>query len=115
MNRWKLTEEVKNKYKPIIAEFLNKMRVLTVEEIEKMDNKEFTLHLSDTKLRPYTLLELMKDFGYENVEFNDNGWELDFWISIQNNAEEYNSTCEKLCIHGCGMTFELNLSVSEFM
>ncbi len=115
MNRWQLTDEVKNKYKPIIKEFLDKMKSLTVDEIEQMDNEEFTLCLSDTELRPYTLLELLKEFGYGDEEFDDNGWELDFWIRIQNDKETYDSTCEKLCIHGCGMTFELNLSVSEFM
>lgn len=115
MNRWTLTEEVKEKYKPIIQEFLNKMESLTGEQIESMDNDEFCLELSDTELRPYTLLELMKEFGYGDENFDDNGWELDFWIDITKSEGSYPSTSERLCIHGCGMTFELNLSVKEFM
>lgn len=114
MNRWELTDEVRTKFKPIIQSFLNKMESLTIEQIENMDNKEFCLNLSDTELRPYTLLQLMKEFGYDNEEFQNNGWELDFWIDISRDGS-YPSTCEDLCIHGCGMTFELNLSVKEFM
>lgn len=114
MNRWELTDKVKEKYKPIIQEFLNKMENLTCKEIEKMDNEEFCLNLSDTELRPYTLLQLMKEFEYGNEKFDDNGWELDFWIDISKNSS-FESTSERLCIHGCGMTFELNLSVKEFM
>lgn len=114
MNRWRLSEDIKEKYKPIIQEFLTKMENLTYDEIENMDNEEFCLKLSDTELSPYTLLELMREFEYENEEFKDNGWELNFWITISKNTS-YPSTCEELCIHGCGMTFELNLSVKEFM
>jgi hypothetical protein len=115
MNRWILSDEVKEKYKPIIQQWLNKMEKLTKDEIDKMDNKEFCIELSDTELRPYTLLELMHELKYGEDEFDDNGWELDFWINIVKKGKYYPSGCEKLCIHGCGMTFELNLSVKEFM
>lgn len=90
------------------------MESLTCEQIETMDNEEFCLKLSDTELHPYTLLNLMKEFGYGDEEFDNNGWELDFWINISKGGS-YPSTCENLCIHGCGMTFELNLSIKEFM
>lgn len=115
MNRYELSKDVKEKYKPIVEEFLNKMKSLNNYEIEYMNNEEFRLELSDTELRPYTLLELMREFGYGDEEFEDNGWQLDFWINIEDKEESYPSTCEVLCIHGCGITFELNLSVREFM
>ena len=114
INRWELTSEVKEKYTPIVREFLNKLDNMTIEKIEKADNSEFTLDLSDTELRPYTLLELMKTLGYGDEEFEDNGWELDFWIYISNNEAKSQLT-EELCIRGCGMTFELNLSHIEFV
>jgi hypothetical protein len=90
------------------------MENLSGDEIEYMDNEKFCLKLSDTELSPYTLLELMREFGYGDEEFDNNEWELDFWINISKDGS-YPSTCENLCIHGCGMTFELNLSVKEFM
>ena len=91
------------------------MEALSYEEIKELDSEEFTLNFSDTKLVPFTLMKLLEEFGYENVEFNDNGWELDFWIYASRENVTFPSTCEKLCIHGCGMTFELNLSLQEWL
>lgn len=112
MNRWELTKEVKEKYKPIVEEFLNKIDKMSTKKIENSENEVFTIDLSDTELRPYTLQELMKEFGYENVEFDDNGWELDFWIRMNRNSEKLT---DRICINGCGMTFELNLTIDGFM
>lgn len=116
-NRWKLSNEMKEKCLPIVKGFIDKMEALTPEQIENMSNEEFKIELSDTGLRPYTLLELMGELGYDKdgAKFDDNGWELDFWISINKKGVYFPSSCERMCIHGCGMTFELNLSVSEFM
>lgn len=111
MNRWTLTEEVKKKYKPIIEEFLNKIENMSDEEIENSENEVFSIDLSDTELRPYTLQELMKEFGYDDSEFDDNGWELDFWINM---TRKGNKLTDKICISGCGMTFELNLTIDGF-
>ena len=113
MNKWNLSEDVRNEYKPIIERFLNKMETLSYDEFEELDSEEATIDFSDTRLSPYTLLELLREFGYEDAEFDRNGWELDFWIYISREDMEFPSTCENLCIHGCGMTFELNLSLQS--
>ncbi len=115
MNRWNLSKDVRNEYMPIIEEFLNKMQALSYDEFEVLSSEEVTIDFSDTRLAPYTLLELLREFGYEDAEFNNNGWELDFWIDISKENMEFPSTCEKLCIHGCGMTFELYLSLQNHM
>ena len=108
MNRWELTDDVRKEYKSIIEELLIKTRDLTDNEIEHMHNEEFTIDLSDTELRPYTLVKLMEsEFGYTDAEFDDNGWELDFWIKMSPPNNKYT----KICINGCGMTFELKLTV----
>lgn len=112
MNRWELIKEVKEKYTPIIEEFLNKIENMSTEEIENSENEVFTIEFSDTELRPYTLLKLMEEFGYKEIEFNNNGWELDFWIRM---SKECNKITDKICIEGCGMTFELKLTIDEFI
>ena len=114
MNRWTLTDDVKEEYYEVVENFLNKLESLTTEQIENMDNDEFTIDLSDTKLRPYTLLELMREFGFGDAEFDDNGWELDYWIRISREGSN-NNTTSSMYIHGTGMTFELNLTSAEFM
>lgn len=57
MNRWNLTEEVKQKYTPVVKEFLESLKVPS----EELREKDF----SDTELNPYTLWELLESLGYE--------------------------------------------------
>ena len=97
MNRWALTEEVEDKYKPIIQKFIEK-----VEESDYIDDEEF-LNLSDTELNPYTLWELLKNLGYEKDEIDNNGWELDFWIEFKKEG------FKNIVVEGTGITFELKL------
>lgn len=49
-NRWELTNEVREKDKPIIKDFHDKMKTLSVSKIESMDNEEFRLQRSDAEL-----------------------------------------------------------------
>ena len=112
MNRWHLTDEVREKIKPLLTEYLNKVESVTVEEIEYMSNEELGLDLSDKGINPSQLEDLLKEFGYEVTNRDDNGWELDFWIDMRRKDEKtFDSTCEHLVISGCGMTFELKIYI----
>lgn len=97
MNRWKLTDELRKEYKPIVESF--------IDDVERNDpdgeliERDFT----DTKLNPSTLGYLIEELGYERVNQDDNGWELDFWIYYHKNGYK------PIQIKGCGMTFELIL------
>ena len=103
MNRWKLTEELKNEYLPVIKNFINKLESIDPEESRNYLKKDF----SDTKLNPSKLKELLEILGYEETDMDTNGWEWDFWITMS--KEGY----KDISINGCGMTFELLLSETE--
>lgn len=112
MNRWHLTDEIIEKFKPILSEYLNKVENVTIEQMEKMSNEELGLDFSDKGINPSQLVDLLKDFGYEDENYDDNGWELDFWITMKRRKGEFfESGCETLIIAGCGMTFELKLYI----
>jgi len=97
-NRWKLEDEVKKKYTPIIQEFINNLEASSsIDELMEID-------LSDTELNPHTLEELLKDLGYEQANRSDNGWQLDFTITMKKD------NFKPLSINGIGIIFELNLS-----
>lgn len=115
MNRWKLTEDVKVEYRPIVEKFIDKLQSISSEEVESINEEVLVFDFSDTKLNPYTLCLLLEELGYIKYDQEDNGWELDFKIYLKKIGENYPSTCEKLCVYGCGMTFELMLSVSELI
>lgn len=104
MNRYKLTDEVRKKYLPIIKEHTEKIRNCNLEE---MDRYDVSLNLSDTGLNPYTLGKLLEELGYEKVDVDKNGWEMDFWITYEK------SGCPPIQVRGTGITFELFLSGCE--
>lgn len=103
MSYWNLTEEIKNKFKPIVEEYLNQLENEEITE-EQWDG----IDLTNKGINPIQLKELLEEeFGYEDDCFDSNGWEHDFWQYMNNdNRKNY---AKKLCIGGCGMTFELNL------
>lgn len=107
MNRWKLTEEIKDTIKPLVREWLDK-----VESVECAN--EIALDLSGMNINPSQLEELMEGFGYEKTSMERNGWEMDFWIYMnRTDCKRFESGCENIVISGCGMTFSLMLSVRE--
>lgn len=112
MNRWHLTDEVRNKIRPLLIEYFDKVENVTVEQVEYMTNEELGIDLSDKGINPSQLEDLLKEFGYEVIRRDDNGWELDFWIDIRRtDGKFFDSGCEHLVISGCGMTFELKIYI----
>lgn len=102
-NRYELTKEIKDKWVPVIKNFLDILDNWK-PEYENDDIKKTELDLSDTGLNPYTLKELLiNEFGYkeDDDKFDTNGWQMDFWIYL--NKPNHVS----LCITGTG---ELHLS-----
>lgn len=114
MNRWILTDEIRDKIKPLLTEYFNKVENVTTEQVEKMTNEELGIDLSDKGINPSQLVDLLKEFGYEETNRDDNGWELDFWIYMRRTDGKYfDSDCEHLVVSGCGMTFELKIYIED--
>ena len=113
MNRWLLTDEIREKIKPILVEYFNKVENATVEQLENMSNEECGIDLSGKGINPYQLENLLEEFGYEVNDRDRNGWELDFWIHMKRtDGKTFVSGCENLVIAGCGMTFELMIYIN---
>lgn len=104
MNRYQLNEKIKELYLPIVKEHIDKIESLNLEE-ESPYNIE--LDLSDSPLNPYTLWGILEELGYERMDQDDNGWQMDFWIYFEKES------CRELIVRGCGITFELILSGEE--
>ena len=119
VNRWKLTEEMREKWRPVVEEWLKNLEDMTEEEVKELaenSNKEelearFKLDLSDKELNPSRLSYLLRELGYEDDETEDNGWQWDFWWTYKKEGVSFPSGCEALKISGTGATFELVLSV----
>ena len=110
MSRQKVTKEVEDKYIDIIGKFLNEVDSKTAKDIEAMEDDSFVLPLSDTELNPFTLQKILEqNFGFEQDNRDDNGWEMDFWIDLHRDTD---GLTKRVCISGEGITFALNLEVN---
>lgn len=103
MNTYCLNDEVREKFKPQVEEFIS---LLEEEKIEELD-----LDLTFKGISPMQLKELLEELGYEDMDLDTNGWEHDFWWYFNNpNKKGY---AKKLCISGCSMAFEMKLYAYE--
>ena len=101
MSRWELTEAVKEKYVPIVERYIKE-----IEEEEFPEDIE-ALDFSDTELNPYTLWKLLEGLGYKHDDTDQNGWEMDFWLSFKKDGHK------TLTIKGTGITFSLKLTIRQ--
>jgi hypothetical protein len=97
-NRYTLTDEVKQKYTPIVEGFINTLQFMIPGH---------TIDLSDTALTPFTLVKILQNMGYEEEDQTSNGWQLDYWITLTK------EDCKSLYIKGAAITFELILAEKE--
>ena len=115
MNRWVLTDEIREQIKPLLQGYFDKVENVTFEQLENMKTTDrFEFDLSDKGINPYQLETLLKEFGYETDDRDDNGWERDFWIYMsRKDTKHFISGCENIVIMCCGMTFELKIYIPD--
>lgn len=99
MSSWKVTEEIREKYNPVILEFLDQIETISF-------NDSFGIDLSNEQINPFTLKLLLEEIGYELTDQSSNGWQMDFWLTME--KDRYRT----LCISGTGITFTLKLSTN---
>ena len=102
-NRYNTTEEQKQKFIPIIQEFINRIESASEDEVYSIQ-----LNLTDQGINPYQIWSLLNDLGYEDDYVDHNGWELDFWIKFEKEG------FKTITMTGTGITFEVLLEVQEW-
>lgn len=102
MNTWGITDEIRNKFKPIVEEHIKK-----AEEADEFRELELTFQ----GISPAQLKDLMVELGYEEESMDNNGWQWDFWIEMINESKA--GISRRACISGCGMAFSLVLAIGE--
>lgn len=92
-NRWEATQEQREKFIPILQEFINKAL--------KTPNTKECIDFYNQGVSPYQLKSILEDdLGFEDSGFDSNGWEFDFWITMSKDGTNF-------MIAGTGMTFEM--------
>lgn len=96
-NRYTLSDQVRDKWTPVIKRLLEAIEA----DPKAAYNKELVFDFSDTELNPATVGEILEALGYYEVDREDNGWQMDFWI---NYGKE--DGFKPITISGTGVTFE---------
>lgn len=97
-NRWEVTQEQKDKFIPMINEFIEKMK--------ENPNKTASIDFYNQGISPTQLKDILIDeLGFEYKDMDRNGWEMDFWITLSKDGIDY-------MIAGTGMTFEMVLRLA---
>lgn len=92
-NRWVSTQEQKEKVIPMIKEFMEKVR--------KNPKTEECIDFYKQGISPAQLKDILEtELGFEEVDFDSNGWEWDFWLTMRKDNIDY-------LIAGTGMTFDV--------
>ena len=103
MANWNLTDKQRKDIKPLVEEFLDR-----IESLEDLGGETVCLDLTFKEISPAQLKDLFEELGYEGGDFDSNGWQYDFWQYMLNHKKD---NTHKICICGCGMTFELKIMV----
>ena len=102
MNRWDLTDEIRNGIGVKIKDWLNDIETNFDFLQEKKNCAE--LDLTDCGINPYQLESFLEELGFEDYDSDKNGWEMDYWIYFRRNGF-------KIHISGTGIIHELKLVV----
>lgn len=96
-----LTQEEKDHYKPIIQGI--------IEELIKTRNFD-SIDLTDfDELSPYLMWELLEELGWENTDYDSNGWEQDTWTYFTKKGQDFAS----IVLFSCGMTFNMSIALCD--
>lgn len=102
MNRWDLTDEIRNGIGVKIENWLDYVETNFYILQEEKNYEE--LDLTDCGINPYQLCEFLKELGFERYNWDDNGWKMDYWIYFRRNGF-------KTYVSGIGIIHELKLVV----
>lgn len=101
-NRYYATEEQKEKFIPILQDFIDRIEAASEEEVYSIQ-----LNLTDKGINPAQVWDILNVLGYEDEYLDHNGWELDFWIKFEK------EDCRTITMSGTGITFEVLLKVVQ--
>lgn len=102
--RWDLTDEIRNGIGVRIKDWLDDIE--TNFHILQEEKDEEELDLTDCGISPYQLCEFLKELGFERYDWDDNGWEMDYWYWIYFKRNGF-----KIHISGTGIIHKLKLVV----
>lgn len=105
-NRWHLTEERKAELTKLVLATINKIASFEVTEDSAETRYEVGTDFSDIGVGPYHIIQILKDLGYKEDDYSDNGWEMDYWFHFRHPDS---TKFPPLCLSGTAIIHEVYL------
>lgn len=102
MNRWGLTDKIRNGIGVKIKDWLDYVEA-NFHILQEEKNEE-ELDLTDCGINLYQLCKFLEELGFKRYDSDDNGWGMDYWIYFRRNGFE-------TYVKGTGIIHELKLVV----
>lgn len=87
-NRYFLTKELEEEFKPKVLDFIKKINDMEVDK-----RSSLKLDLSDTQMNPSRLGNLLIKMGYSDDEYDENS--RDYWTYFNHTDSDMPSLCMK--------------------
>lgn len=104
-NRWNLDDDKKEQIKSMIIAHISKIAKYEL----KADNDsrwDVSLDLSELPgVGPYHIENILKELGYENNNYDTNGWQMDYWFHFIHQDKKF----PPLCLQGTAIIHEMYL------
>lgn len=81
--------------------------------IKKFVNKEINEY-STHGIWPSIIVNLLEGEGYEKINFDCNGWQWDYWITMTKQGDYHEGIVDKITISGSGYYGNFGLSREQF-
>lgn len=104
-NRWNLDDDKKEQVKAIIIAHINK---IAKHELKTDNDSRWDVSLDLSELPgvgPYHIENILKELGYENNDYDTNGWQMDYWFHFIHQDKKF----PPLCLQGTAIIHEMYL------
>lgn len=105
-NYYRINEESKAVITQMVLETIKNITDFKITEHSDESRYDIGTNFTEVPLASaYVIEDIITGLGYEQVDFDKNGWEMDFWIHYRHKDSNY----PPLCISGTGITKEVYL------
>lgn len=105
-NYYKIDDEHKTVIVQMVLETIKNISNFKVTEDSDKSRYDIGTNFTEVPFaNAYIIETILTDLGYKQDDFDENGWEMDFWIHYQHKNPNY----PPLCISGTGITKEIYL------
>lgn len=108
-NYWQLEDKKKELLTKIIKGVIKNIADFKIDENSSTSRWDVGMDLTNMGVGPYHIKDILEDLGYEEDNYDTNGWEMDYWFHFQHPDSNY----PPLCLSGTAIIHSMYLRGEE--